>query len=320
MEILNDHVARIPVFFGENGNALVNVYLVRGEKIGLIDTGVAGSPERWIGPALRQIGLTLGDVDFILNTHGHSDHIGGNAEIQQASEAQVHLHRHDLFTADGVDAYMQGPSDNSAPLRVLGRDDMLAARQPRLAMNLGGTFHVDRVLEDGDRIDLGQGVVLDVVHTPGHTLGHVSFFWEPQATLFSGDAIQGFAHGLPSYFFASAYQASVRRVMEMPIQTLCLAHAFDWSRAINLPIRHGDEVRQTLSDSLEIAQRIGGAVKAVMAARPEIGLIDLAWAVLDELRWVQPVQYHRELGALPNQLAPIMAHWLEERGVDPASI
>jgi hypothetical protein len=45
--------------------------------------------------------------------------------------------------------------------------------------------------------------------------------------------------------------------------------------------------------------------------------VDLAWAVLDELRWVQPVQYHRELGAMPMQLAPIMAHWMEERGIDP---
>lgn len=320
MEIMNDHVARIPVYFGENGNALVNVYLVRGEKIGLIDTGVAGSPERWIGPALGQIGLKLEDIDFILNTHGHSDHIGGNAEVQQAADAKVHLHRHDLFTADGVDAYMRGSSDNSFPLRVLGRDDMLAARKPRLSKNLGGTFRVDRVLEDGDGVDLGGDIVLDVIHTPGHTLGHVSFFWEPQATLFSGDAIQGYAHGLPSYFYASAYQASIKRVRDMPVRTLCLAHAFDWSRAINWPIRHGDEVRQTLDDSLEISERIGATVKGVMAKQPEIGLIDLARAVLDELKWVQAVQFHPELGALPNQLSPIMAHWMELRGVDPTTV
>src|ERR1051325_9642328 len=108
MEILSDQVARIPVFFGENGNGLVNVYLVRGEKIGLIDTGVAGSPERWIAPALTQIGLGLEDIDFILNPHGHSDHIGGNAEVKDVSGAEIHLHRHDLFTADGVDSYMKG--------------------------------------------------------------------------------------------------------------------------------------------------------------------------------------------------------------------
>jgi glyoxylase-like metal-dependent hydrolase (beta-lactamase superfamily II) len=320
MEILTDQVARIPVYFGENGNALVNVYLVRGEKIGLIDTGVAGSPERWIDPALKQIGLGLDDIDFILNTHGHSDHIGGNAEIQEVSDAQVHLHRHDLFTAEGVDSYMRGPSDNSAPLRVLGRDDMLAARRPRLVHHLGKEFRVDRVLEDGDRIDLGRDVVLDVVHTPGHTLGHVSFFWEPQSMLFSGDAIQGLAHGLPGYFFASPYKASVRRVMDMPVETLCMAHAFDWSRAINLPVRRGDEVQQTLDDSLAIADRIGGTVKSIMSKNADIGLVELAWAVLDELRWVQPVQYHRELGAQPNQLAPIMAHWMEERGIDPTSV
>jgi glyoxylase-like metal-dependent hydrolase (beta-lactamase superfamily II) len=317
MEILSDQVARIPVFFGENGNGLVNVYLVRGEKIGLIDTGVAGSPERWIGPALKQIGLGLEDVDFILNTHGHSDHIGGNAEVKELSDARIHLHRHDLFTADGVDSYMRGPSDNSAPLRVLGRDDLLAARRPRMVQNLGKEFHVDRVLEDGDRIDLGRDVVLDVVHTPGHTLGHVSFFWEPQSMLFSGDAIQGYAHGLPSYFFAPEYRASVKRVQDMAVETLCMAHAFEWTHAINLPVRRGDEIAQTLRDSLDMSERIGSTVKSIMKERAEIGLVDLAWAVLDELRWVQPVQYHRELGAMPTQISSIMAHWMEERGVDP---
>ena len=55
----------------------------------------------------------------------------------------------------------------------------------------------------------------------------------------------------------------------------------------------------------------------IMNERADIGLVDLAWAVLDELRWVQPVQYHRELGAVPTQISAIMAHWMEERGIDP---
>ena len=197
------------------------------------------------------------------------------------SDAQIHLHRHDLFTAAGVDSYMRGPSDNSAPLRVLGRDDMLAARRPRLAHDLGKEFRVDRVLEDGDRIDLGFGTLFSMVHTPGHTLGHVSFFWSQHRCCSVGTPFKAWRVDCPANSFASPYKASVRRVMDMPVETLCMAHAFEWSRAINLPIRRGDEVQQTLEDSLAIADRIGDTVKSIMSKNADIGLVELAWAVLD---------------------------------------
>ena len=57
----------------------VAAYLLRGARNIIIDTGIVPAPDRDIAPALRTVGLDLSDIDLIINTHGHPDHVGGNA-------------------------------------------------------------------------------------------------------------------------------------------------------------------------------------------------------------------------------------------------
>ena len=75
-------------------------------------------------------------------------------------------------------------------------------------------------LEDGDEIDLGGDVRLHVLHTPGHTPGSASFYWESQSLLFSGDAVGGRgsrAGGFPLYFSAADYASSLRRLLDLDV-------------------------------------------------------------------------------------------------------
>jgi glyoxylase-like metal-dependent hydrolase (beta-lactamase superfamily II) len=46
-------------------------------------------------------------------------------------------------------------------------------------------------LQDGDELDLGRALVLRVLHTPGHTPGSISLYWEREGILFTGDSLQG---------------------------------------------------------------------------------------------------------------------------------
>jgi glyoxylase-like metal-dependent hydrolase (beta-lactamase superfamily II) len=123
--------------------------------------------------ALRQHHWTL---KYIIITHGHLDHIGAVAYLREKTGATVLMHAEDIRGVDGtkmhVDpAHVAGyPKDN---YRIVG----LKAR-------------VDRVITDGECITL-DGMVLRVIHTPGHTAGSICLLTRQHGhdVLFSGDTL-----------------------------------------------------------------------------------------------------------------------------------
>ena len=56
--------------------------LTRGARLALVDSGASDSPGLAIEPALRELGLHWSDLDYLINTHGHPDHLGGNGEVK----------------------------------------------------------------------------------------------------------------------------------------------------------------------------------------------------------------------------------------------
>lgn len=142
------------------GDLQENCYLLACEatqEAALIDPGAEA--ERLLQAVTAQ-GFTL---KYILNTHGHFDHIGAIAELVATTGAAFLLHEADLFLLDGLaneplQAYFQIP-------------------QPP---------HPTHTLKDGDRTAVGK-LVLQVLHTPGHTPGSVCFRVED--VVFSGDTL-----------------------------------------------------------------------------------------------------------------------------------
>ncbi|CAN5190231.1 MBL fold metallo-hydrolase [soil metagenome] len=123
------------------------VWCTRTNKAAVIDPG--GSADAILGEIARR-GLTL---DQIWITHGHLDHAGGAAELQEKSGAQITgPHPDDQFWIEGIPAQGQ----------------MYGLPEAR-------TFTPDRWLADGDTVTLGE-TTWDVIHCPGHTPGHVVFF------------------------------------------------------------------------------------------------------------------------------------------------
>jgi metallo-beta-lactamase class B len=104
----------------------------------LIDGGLPETAPL-ISKSIAELGFRLSDVKFLLNSHAHFDHAGGLAALKKASRAQLVASRGD------------------APTLRAGNAD-----QPAVA--------VDRVIDDGDTVELG-GTVLTAHVTPGHTPG-----------------------------------------------------------------------------------------------------------------------------------------------------
>ena len=168
-----------PIPFG-----FVNVFLIKGKKTILIDAGLPGQMERFLR------GLTLTntrpeEIDLLLFTHGHYDHIGLAKEIVELSRAQTAIH------ALEVDWVENGNPPLPPGVTLLGKLLIgLMKRAPKMTV---APSHVDITLEN-DGLSLEEyGIPGKVVYTPGHTMGSMSVLLE------NGDAIVGDLAGSARY-------------------------------------------------------------------------------------------------------------------------
>ena len=166
---LADGVWRIPTapFSGTNSFAFVDV----DGQVTLVDCGLSFAPRRIVA-GLAAFGKHPRDVTRILLTHAHADHAGGAAKVAAASGAPVAVH------ADDAGYARRG---------VVPPTDMSSTRG-RLFARIGATkfdpLQVAQELQDGDELPVAGR--LRVVHTPGHTPGHVSFLHPPSRVLITG--------------------------------------------------------------------------------------------------------------------------------------
>src|SRR6266542_5823905 len=264
MPAVSDRVFRIQAPY--EGNA-VHLYLVRGARLALIDSGAADSPLRAVEPALKELRLDWSNLDYLLNTHGHGDHAGGNGELKaSAPRVQIGIHPSDGHLLSGPEAHLHSETDGSAIMRLMGRDDLLHEREAVLRRIIGRSAGIDRELVDGDVVDLGEDVRLNVVHTPGHTAGSVCFFWESGGVAFTGDAVQGhgWRAGLPPIYHDVVYLESLNRIEGLRVSTLCMGHTFVWDGLLNDPVRRGPEVNQTLQASRDAGAAIDRAAREAL--------------------------------------------------------
>jgi glyoxylase-like metal-dependent hydrolase (beta-lactamase superfamily II) len=263
-EQVHERVWRVPSPY--EGGTVTQVYIVRGAVTALVDTGVFGTPTRDVAPALATLGLSLSDVDMVVNTHGHMDHLGGNAEVKDAGGAQIALHRADQPLADSNDFHAQRLREL---FPVVDADHLRPAREAMTMRLLGRAIGVDRLLDDGDTVELGADVKLTVVHTPGHTVGSVCYYWEAAGILFTGDSIQArsvHGGGLPIVEIPGSYGESVKRAREIRPSVLAMGHGFAGPEGPLGPVARDRRVDEVFHESLRthdiLTRSFAEAVKA----------------------------------------------------------
>ncbi len=156
----------------------VNGFMLRdddGGQVTLIDMGIASSGKK-VMAGLASIGSGPSDVTRLMATHGHPDHVGGAAYVAKQTGRPIDVHSDD---AEYVRSGTLPPRDPHAGF--VGR---LMQRLPDPKTE---PVAVGEELHDGQVVPFAGG--LRVVHTPGHTPGHVSYLHEPTGVLITGDAI-----------------------------------------------------------------------------------------------------------------------------------
>jgi glyoxylase-like metal-dependent hydrolase (beta-lactamase superfamily II) len=183
-----------------------NCFLITEPVPTLVDSSVPRQLER-IAQQLGELGMGLNEVRRLILTHSHVDHIGNAQELRRVSGVRVYLHPLDV-------PYLLGEKDyRPAPARAVNA--VMRRRMP-----YGPPWPV-LPLEDGQVID-----GIEVVHTPGHTAGHVCLLRD--GVLLAGDA---FAtgdkfHESPAFFTQDKGRSreSIRKLLAFSFHTAVSGH------------------------------------------------------------------------------------------------
>jgi len=191
------HHISSPWAWDERGtDSLTNITVILGDTITLIDSGAADSPEKAIIPFIRKNNRNANEIKDIILTHGHEDHMSGILGLFEVSQPTIYIHELD---EPKLEAMLEKANTDSSAVRTLKNNQVLEL----------------------------SGRALRVIHTPGHTEGSVVVLDQELRLAVSGDSVQGQGDERPLIFYGSeAYETSLNRLLNEPIDILMLGHPF----------------------------------------------------------------------------------------------
>lgn len=251
-----DNVYLLKVPFGP---VWTGVILLRGKENILIDSSATGQDvDDYVIPALKNLGLEIGDISYLVNTHSHGDHIGGHARLRELGDFRV-------VSYVGSKPKLEDPVPYAIATRTRFPD-----HSPAPQSSLQGV-HVDIALEDGqvlaDRLQL--------IHTPGHDNDCVCLLDIPTGTLITGDSLQangticqgvGFYKSLPDYLYTLDKLDALQ-----PKNILC-GHDYE---GIGYWIEGEDRVREALTYCHDRVKAYGSFICADKDREPAQIAVDL---------------------------------------------
>ena len=161
-----------------------NWYVIEEEgRLTLVDAGFLGHYHVF-KKGIESLGFDMKDLEAIILTHAHADHIGFAEKLRKQTGVPVYIHEEDEIMA-------------STPLQLPWYGLLSRAWRPYVATMLGtaivnGVFSLPKItkmntFKDGDTLDVPGRP--RVIHTPGHTQGEVVFYLPERGVLFSGDTL-----------------------------------------------------------------------------------------------------------------------------------
>jgi glyoxylase-like metal-dependent hydrolase (beta-lactamase superfamily II) len=264
-------------------------YLLVGDRrTVLVDTGLAQTPNEVLIPALQELGVA---PDLIVISHADLDHCGGDRAMRERYPgALLACHELDRRWIESNAAMVE---ENYLWYQSHGFDAADERERRELLELLGGDAPIDLGLRGGETFGLSPQWRVEVLHLPGHTLGHIGF-WEPHrriAIIIDAalrDGIYDRAGNKlipPRYYDADAYRETIRRIRGLEPELLLTAHYPPMSAA---------EALDFCDRSLAHVEAVEAVVRERHAAG-ETGLRELTEAV--DARLGPFPEFAKELGA-----------------------
>lgn len=233
------------------------VYLVLGDSIHLIDSGVAGA-DTLIWDYLKGVGRGPDEVSSLILTHSHPDHIGAASSIKARTGCTVYGHAlEQRWIEDTARQYSERP--------IPGFHTLVA-----------GPVAVDKLVAGGGTVYLENGIRCHVIHTPGHSQGSISLWFAEEKALFSGDALL-VPGDLPIYEDISTCLSSIATLQTIDgVETLFSS----WES----PLQGRQKIRRRMEESDAYLRRIHQAVINNDTGQKEQDVMVLCRKVVEELK------------------------------------
>jgi glyoxylase-like metal-dependent hydrolase (beta-lactamase superfamily II) len=197
----------IHVLGGKKGGRVRAFLLQTGGELTLVDT-LFEDDARNVLAAIQALGRSPSDLKRLVLTHAHRSHLGGLAALKRATGATVLAHEWEADIVSGDRPAQPVGLKPTAPLRTWPFQVGIFLGRPKHR-----PCEIDEAVGEGDSVG-----PLQVLHAPGHSPGHLAFFWPERRALIAGDAIATwprFEAGWPAFTLNPEEHAETIRRLAM---------------------------------------------------------------------------------------------------------
>jgi glyoxylase-like metal-dependent hydrolase (beta-lactamase superfamily II) len=264
IEEVQPRIYRLPSVLGPRRFAQ---WLVVGdERLLLVDSGIDGTIEEHVVPALAELGRTPDEITDVVISHADVDHYGGNSTLRRlAPQARIVAHERDRPL---IESWRTAAAERYGWYRRHGLDYDAGTWQ-WLENAAGPDTAIDGTITPGETLDLG-GISVEILALPGHSPGHLGVLERSTGTAIVMDAV--LERGLytvddelispPPYGSVAAYRGTIERLQALAPERLGTSHY--------APIEGSETVSRFLAETAGFVDDLDAVVRAELdeEARP----------------------------------------------------
>jgi hydroxyacylglutathione hydrolase len=261
MQITNQtHAIKIPFKVPVSPELSVDrfafVYLIFGDKIHLIDSGVAGAGSI-IWQYIREQGRAPNDISNLLLTHSHPDHIGAAKSIKDQTGCTIIAHKNEQNWIEDTEQQLR-----ERPV-------------PGFQTLVEGSVKVDHLVVGGELLELEKDIICKTIHTPGHSKGSISLWCEGEHSLFTADALP-YPDDLPIYEDISACLSSIKSLQ-------LIKNVENLFSSWESPIQGQEKIGKRMAESIAYLERIHNTVISSSIDGGQQDIMELCKKVVSDL-------------------------------------